>query len=141
MVDQGVEKEFKELDPVGIVTNTTIHDDPVAENLESSSGDEFEKAEIEKKYPQAIAQSKPDYGRTLSTSTDKTDLSEIKKPEEKKRSRRDRWNPLKVKPPPVPEERGVSREYTASFWSRLTWQWVTPLMAVCDPLQSRHTLC
>jgi ATP-binding cassette subfamily C (CFTR/MRP) protein 1 len=132
MVDQGAEKDFKELDPVGIATNTTIHDDPIAENRESSSGDEFEKAEVEKKYPQTSTTTKPNLDRSISTSTDRTDLSDIKsKAEEKKRSRRDRWNPLKKKPPPIPEEREVSKEYTAGLWSRLTWQWVTPLMTVC----------
>ncbi|KAK5993353.1 ABC-type transporter cicA [Cladobotryum mycophilum] len=30
--------------------------------------------------------------------------------------------------PPVPEERTVSKEYTAGFFSKLTFQWMTPLM-------------
>ncbi|KJK74072.1 Oligomycin resistance ATP-dependent permease YOR1 [Metarhizium anisopliae BRIP 53293] len=30
--------------------------------------------------------------------------------------------------PPVPKERIVSREYTAGFFSKLTFQWMTPLM-------------
>jgi ATP-binding cassette subfamily C (CFTR/MRP) protein 1 len=137
MVAQGAEKDFKELDPVGIATNTTLHDDPVAENRESSSGDEFEKAGFDEKYPNETTKSKLDHGaRRMSSSTDRTDLSDIKsKAEEKKRSRRDRWNPLKIKPPPIPEERQVCKEYTASFWSRLTWQWVTPLMSVCSIYQ------
>lgn len=32
--------------------------------------------------------------------------------------------------PPVPKERIVSREYTAGFFSKLTFQWMTPLMTV-----------
>jgi ATP-binding cassette subfamily C (CFTR/MRP) protein 1 len=41
-------------------------------------------------------------------------------------------NPLKHrKIPPVPKERIVSREYGASWWSRLTFQWITPIMTVC----------
>lgn len=40
-----------------------------------------------------------------------------------------RINPLKRgKPPPVPEERILSREYKASFLSLLTFQWINPLM-------------
>jgi hypothetical protein len=137
MVDQGAEKDFKELDPVGIATNTPLHDDPVAEAREESSGEEFEKAESEKKYPHSSSQAKPDYGRKLSSSSETTDLSEVKsKAEEQKRSRRDRWNPLKKKPPPVPEQREVCAEYSASFFSRLTWQWVTPLMAVSKTFHS-----
>lgn len=33
--------------------------------------------------------------------------------------------------PPVPKERSVSREYSAGFFSKLTFQWMTPLMTVC----------
>ncbi|EHY51906.1 ATP-binding cassette transporter yor1 [Exophiala dermatitidis] len=40
-----------------------------------------------------------------------------------------RLNPLRRgPPPPIPEERGVSREYTAGFLSLLTFQWMNPLM-------------
>ena len=41
----------------------------------------------------------------------------------------DRINPLKRRgPPPIPDERTVSREYNANFFSRLTFQWIAPLM-------------
>lgn len=40
-------------------------------------------------------------------------------------------NPLRWgKTPPVPKERAESREYHAGFWSRLTFQWMAPLMNV-----------
>lgn len=35
--------------------------------------------------------------------------------------------------PPVPEERIVSREYKAGFFSQLTFQWMAPLMSVSEP--------
>ncbi|CAI6341615.1 unnamed protein product [Periconia digitata] len=42
-----------------------------------------------------------------------------------------RANPLKWgAKPPVPETRGVSAEYRAGFMSRLTFQWMAPLMVV-----------
>lgn len=47
-----------------------------------------------------------------------------------------RINPLKRNPPPVPEERIVSREYSAGFFSKLTFHWIQPLMTVgfqCAP--------
>ncbi|KAF1815867.1 hypothetical protein P152DRAFT_390622 [Eremomyces bilateralis CBS 781.70] len=48
-----------------------------------------------------------------------------------KRTWGERLNPLKHKVlPPVPEEREVSREYTAGFFSKLTFQWIAPLMSV-----------
>ncbi|KAH8196838.1 hypothetical protein TruAng_009008 [Truncatella angustata] len=38
-------------------------------------------------------------------------------------------NPLRWgKIPPIPKERGESREHNAGFWSRLTFQWMAPLM-------------
>jgi ATP-binding cassette subfamily C (CFTR/MRP) protein 1 len=43
----------------------------------------------------------------------------------------ERINPLKSKhKPPIPAERGESREYKASFLSHLTFQWMAPLMEV-----------
>ncbi|OOQ89136.1 ABC transporter family protein [Penicillium brasilianum] len=42
-----------------------------------------------------------------------------------------RLNPLRWQaPPPVPEERTHSREYEASFFSIITFQWMSPLMRV-----------
>ncbi|CAG8134255.1 unnamed protein product [Penicillium olsonii] len=42
-----------------------------------------------------------------------------------------RLNPIRLqKTPPVPEERAVSREYGASFFSLVTFQWMSPLMKV-----------
>lgn len=37
-----------------------------------------------------------------------------------------RWGSI----PPVPKERTVSREYKAGFFSKLTFEWMTPLMSV-----------
>lgn len=45
----------------------------------------------------------------------------------------EKLNPLKYrKIPPVPKERIVSREHGASLWSKLTFQWITPIMTVCN---------
>jgi hypothetical protein len=42
-----------------------------------------------------------------------------------------RLNPLRWQtPPPVPEERTASREYGASFFSIVSFQWMSPLMRV-----------
>ena len=47
-----------------------------------------------------------------------------------------RWysklNPLRLRrPPPIPEERTVSREQGAGIFSQATFQWMSPLMMVC----------
>lgn len=45
-----------------------------------------------------------------------------------------RLDPLKSRrKTPVPKERIVSREYGASFFSMLTFQWMAPLMKVLNP--------
>lgn len=48
-----------------------------------------------------------------------------------------RLNPLKGgKRPPVPETREVSAEYRAGLLSRLTFQWIAPLMVVSSTIHS-----
>lgn len=135
MVDQGVEKDMKELDPVGVATNTPLHEDTVAENPESASGGDFEKAQLAEKHPESTTKARPDYGRKNSATTDLTELSSSvtdpkSKTEVQKRSKWDRYNPLKKKPPPVPETRRVSKEFDANIFSLLTWNWITSLMTV-----------
>lgn len=52
-------------------------------------------------------------------------------PTQDQRSWLDKANPLKKSTkPPVPEQRGVSREHGAGFFSVLTFQWMAPLMSV-----------
>lgn len=141
MAHQGVEKDLKELDPVGIETNSPLHADDVAENPESPSPADFEKARLDEKYPQSTAKPKPDLERKTSETTDITELSSITQIKSKaeptpKRSRWDRWNPIKKKPPPIPEHRVPSYEHSAGWFSLLTWGWVTPLMSVRSPSQS-----
>lgn len=50
------------------------------------------------------------------------------------RRRKKKWykqlNVLKRNPPPVPKDREICPEHTAGFFSRLTWQWMHPLMRV-----------
>ncbi|KIX00378.1 uncharacterized protein Z518_10517 [Rhinocladiella mackenziei CBS 650.93] len=70
--------------------------------------------------------------KTESTATDFTDASnsgpaDIQAKEKAPWHRR--LNPLRRNPPPIPEERTVCREYDASFFSLLTFQWMNPLMA------------
>jgi ATP-binding cassette, subfamily C (CFTR/MRP), member 1 len=62
------------------------------------------------------------------STSDDVDIKEEVKP---KPPWYDRINPLKRrKPPPVPEDRIVSREYGAPFLSLLTFQWMNPVMTV-----------
>ncbi|OCT54510.1 Oligomycin resistance ATP-dependent permease [Cladophialophora carrionii] len=65
-----------------------------------------------------------------STATDATEASSAALPpvEPERAPWRYRINPLRRNPPPIPEERAVSREYNAGFFSLLTFQWMNPLM-------------
>ena len=54
----------------------------------------------------------------------------VQPPARKKKWTR-RFNPLRWQdPPPVPRERIVSREYGASVFSKMYFQWMSPLMKV-----------
>jgi hypothetical protein len=50
------------------------------------------------------------------------------------------WNPLKRNPPPIPAERGVSREYTAGRLSKLFFHWMTPILTVRSTDELLHKL-
>jgi ATP-binding cassette subfamily C (CFTR/MRP) protein 1 len=132
MAHAGEEKDMKELDSVGIATNSEIHPDLVARDRDDSSEDEVAIFDHEK----TAAHHEKDLAHTTELTRHRTDatgvtsISEAAEPGTETRTRWKRWNPLKRKPPPIPKTRGVSREYTASFWSMLTFQWVTPIMSV-----------
>jgi hypothetical protein len=46
-----------------------------------------------------------------------------------------RWG----KPPPIPSEREVTKEYKAGIWKQLTFGWMGDHMSVCIPIDlPRH---
>jgi len=137
MAHAGEEKDMKELDPVGIATNSEIHPDLVAEDREDSSEDEVAIFDHEKSaaHHENKIETTTELTRHRTDATGVTSITEAAEPGKDERSRWKRWNPLKRKPPPVPEVRGQSREYTASFFSMLTFQWVTPIMTVSLRIQ------
>lgn len=69
-------------------------------------------------------------------STDETKAADFDVQPQSKRKWYRNLNPLRLqKIPPVPSERTVSREYGASFFSVVSFQWMSPLMKVrCVPL-------
>tara|TARA_R110002060_G_scaffold48190_2_gene59163 strand:- start:849 stop:1412 length:564 start_codon:yes stop_codon:yes gene_type:complete len=126
-------------DPAAAAQNTT-HDEPL-------DVDGYEKEYIEiKAHGHASSQTGPDkiskeldekrphIDRTKShattTSAFSTNDSQIDG-QEKNKPWHKKLNPLRWgQVPPVPEERTVSREYTASFLSQVYFQWVAPIMSV-----------
>lgn len=137
MAGHGEEKELQSTDPVG-AANATNTSEPVAtEPLEYVvSESESSISEREKEPEKRVARTTT--ARTTSTtgaSALSTQGDETKSTEETstKKAWYKRLNPLKGShKPPVPKERVVSREHEAGFFSRLTFQWMSPLMRVCD---------
>lgn len=137
--DHGEEKELQSTDPVG-AANATNNSEPVATEplgyvvSESESSISEREKEPEKRVARTIT------ARTTSTtgaSALSTQGDESKSTEETsaKKAWYKRLNRLKGShKPPVPKERVVSREYEAGFFSRLTFQWMSPLMRVCNSI-------
>jgi len=130
MADPGQEKEYgRPGDPVAD-TDIAHQDEPVdvdgkekeyqAINPEKDAGSSGNEAKS-----RAALQQTKSYATTASAVSQTSEAIPEKKP----------WyktvNPLRWgTPPPVPETRGVSREYTASFLSMVYFGWVGPLMSV-----------
>jgi hypothetical protein len=117
------EKDWEQKNPVGVATNSAEHHEAEPSDSDSSPDEvEFEKQESNI-LPTAV--------RTQTTSTEITTGSDkTTEPENQKPPWSKRLNPLKRNPPPVPKERQSSREYSANFFSKLTFQWISPLMSV-----------
>jgi hypothetical protein len=135
-----LEKDLEQLDPVGIDTNNAApRNETVSSPAHSDSsdsiydGDGADKHYDNEKHPEKGEPiSRPVLSRYHTNATGITDISQTTEATEApKRSLWKRINPLKRHPPPVPEERSQSREYTAGFFSLLSFQWITPLMKVC----------
>ena len=128
----------------------TGHSEPVAEEPLEREGSEKEleegkvvDMEVEETSSQDDDENEKDGGgrlrvrRTQSnwTQTTGTSIATTEAPETEDPARKQTWgekiNPLKHKTlPPVPDKRNPSREHTAGFFSKLTFQWISPLMVV-----------
>ncbi|KAI9834847.1 MAG: hypothetical protein M1819_002755 [Sarea resinae] len=130
MSEPGAEKEYRSNDQIG-AANSTNHAESVAtEPLQFvSTASEPSTVDEEKKHVQ-------ESGRVRTgSSSESSEDGAYKNPGQREAKSKKKWyrrlNPLKrSKKPPVPEVRTVSREYGASFWSLLTFQWMAPLMSV-----------
>jgi ATP-binding cassette subfamily C (CFTR/MRP) protein 1 len=123
------EKEFGLVDPQAAAEDPTEKEpraDARYEPIKTEKSTKDVGANIETR------NSRVDLSRTQSATSAFTDISEDS--DAKSSIRRRKWyrtNPLKWGPrPPVPKEREVCPEYTAGIFSRLTWQWMQPLMNV-----------
>ncbi|KAL8938942.1 MAG: hypothetical protein Q9216_003628 [Gyalolechia sp. 2 TL-2023] len=121
------EKEYASTDPVGAAGSTNTSEPVATEPLQTVVSDsDTSSSATEKK-------ERPHVDRTLTTTTTRSSITVETRTDE--RPVRKPWyknlNPLKKRiPPPIPEERVVSREYHAPLFSLLTWQWMAPIMHV-----------
>jgi ATP-binding cassette subfamily C (CFTR/MRP) protein 1 len=124
-----VEKEWEANDPV-VGANTTAQDEPVAPSRDIE--DMEKSAHVHQKDDSDSSAS-----RLSGVVVEDSEDGDLKKPVEQVKQK-EKWsrriNPLKRNPPPVPEKRGPSAEATAGWASRLTFQWITPLMNVSATL-------
>lgn len=133
MADNMREKEWEKNDPL-VGANTTASDEPVASEPSTPPEKDIDKdnssdGERDVNNPAAAAATSDAVARIASRRsifTQNTDYSTTGEETLKKKS----WNPFKWNTPPVPKERGVSAEYTASRLSRLVFNWMNPIMTV-----------
>ncbi|KAI0852257.1 ATP-binding cassette transporter protein YOR1-like protein [Daldinia vernicosa] len=127
MANEAEDKETKPADPLTDVNNTAnsepvlVYEDPDEEIRKEEESDEKRAGREELKHTQSYATDTSAITRT----TSRASVPITKKPWYKTPNPL-RWGSI----PPVPKERQVSREYKAGFWSRLTFQWMAPLMDV-----------
>lgn len=123
------EKEFGLVDPQAAVEDPTENepsDEPMYEPIKTEKGTKDLEANLDSR------SSRGSLSRIQSGTSAFTDLSDDSDAKSSLRKRKwYRTNPLKWGPrPPIPKEREVCPEYTAGLFSRLTWQWMQPLMNV-----------
>lgn len=133
---QDLEEEYRPTDPAAAAQEPS-HDEPLdVDGSEkeyigiqpSTSGSASDEKDGEKEKKPAFDRSRS-YATTASALT--TTESHVSRPPQK-RPWHKKLNPLKWGGvPPVPETRKVSREYGASFFSKVYFQWVAPIMSVC----------
>jgi hypothetical protein len=145
------EEELRDVeDPMGAAAMTTKKNDTVDDEviddekrhmrgerrgslsiqIGSEDDDDDEKLAVEKDKERLAMERSKSYATTASVRSDPMDRLAVHTKKWYKTPNPLRWG----SPPPVPSERQVSREYKASFLSKLYFQWVSPIMSVSDLL-------
>ncbi|KAK8110590.1 uncharacterized protein PG998_007047 [Apiospora kogelbergensis] len=136
MPDDPIDKETKPaLDPLAEANAPTNAEE--AEPIVSDNGAKAEDEGEIRRHQQEPIQTRQDHEEMKRTQSQATDFSTLTRttsrasvPQKSKKWYKQpnplRWGSI----PPVPKEREVSREYHAGWFSRLTFQWMAPLMNV-----------
>ncbi|GAB7349652.1 hypothetical protein MBLNU459_g0328t1 [Dothideomycetes sp. NU459] len=124
--------ETNPLPVAGVIQKQPVLTDPVGMGAEKELNEEKVlgiDATEQAKHAERLPVERSTSSWTSRSSGDESQEEKSLAPE--KRSWSERLNPLKQRTkPPIPEQRQVSREYNASFWSLLTFQWMAPIMNV-----------
>lgn len=144
MADLDNEKSRVE-DPAAAVGSTN-HDEPLDSDSDGKDFMHITKRESlshdEKALEAGDGDGKQNLARAKSYATTASAKSRIEDVLVERKQWYKRLNPLKWSaPPPVPETRRVSREYTASILSQLYFQWVAPIMSVSDKPLFMYNAC
>ncbi|KAK7954832.1 hypothetical protein PG996_015635 [Apiospora saccharicola] len=130
MPDDPVDKETRPADPLAEANAPTNPEEVAPKVLDNDAEEEI----AHQSEPIQTRQERQEMKRTQSQATDFSELtrttSRASVPQQSKPWYKQpnplRWGSI----PPIPKERQVSREYNAGFLSRLTFQWMAPLMNV-----------
>ena len=127
MAEPGEEKKYKTTDPIGDSNSTSRAEPLPAEEQLLDPGDSKETTLENIVKTQPPLEHLKSYATNISVVSGVTESSiEVKQKPWYKTVNPMKWGA----PPPVPQERQVSREYTANFLSLMTFQWMAPLMTV-----------
>ena len=100
-----------------------------AEETESQDSDEKKQRHGNERLQ--VQRTASTWTQTTGTSIATTDAAEAQTPTPRKRTWGEKLNPLRHEHvPSPPDERKPSREHKAGFFSKLTFQWISPLMSI-----------
>lgn len=141
MADRREVKDYKTTDPVGAASSAN-RDEPLATEEDGDEVRREDEKRAEFTETKSAAEARPVLGERLSsyaTTASVESSAAVSQAEQKKKPWYKNTNPLKWgKVPPVPKEREVSREYNAGFFSRVTFQWMAPVMSAGYKRQLEH---
>lgn len=124
MAEPGEEKEYKPTDPIG-ESNSTNRAEPLTVEIDPSDSKETTSKNIVR------TRSPLEHSKSYATASSVVSGMTESSIEVKQKPWYKTLNPMKWgAPPPVPQMRQVSREYTANFLSLMTFQWMARLMTV-----------
>jgi ATP-binding cassette, subfamily C (CFTR/MRP), member 1 len=127
MMTEPGKDNYKTTDPIGGVNSRNRAGPPASEKRHPDLDDEKETT------LENIVKARPtlEHSKSFATTTSVVSGVTESSTEVKQKPWYKQLNPLRWgAPPPVPQTRQVSREYTAGFLSLMTFQWMAPLMTV-----------